>query len=151
MREQCEDARLSCGSLSPIVTGGRLHPQYPKHCKILVAELHKKKMRSYSHSFTDFNQLTSSPCLTSPWARPRAVVSSKLTLLLASLTTSVLGLGAGLAIGFLGIQIGLPLALLGIVMIGSVILISVRIFTKWPPHRPGYQRITGYDFSVSQV
>ena len=120
----------------------------PKHCKVLVSDrLNNTKIRSYS--YTDLNQLISTTQVSlGPPNTPR---SSRLTLLLASLTTAVLGLAAGLAIGLLGPEIGLPLALLGITMIGAVILISFKVFTKL--HRPGYQRVSGYDFShnVRQV
>ena len=122
-----QEARLSCGSLSPI-------PMVrTKQCRILVTNSENNNI-----SYTDLDQLISRSQTTSPqtinWLRP-------LTLVLASISTAVLGLSVGLCIGFMGIDIGLPLALLGLGMILSVIFLSVWLYRKWS--RQEYQTIPG--------
>ena len=122
-----QEARLSCGSLSPI-------PMVrTKQCRILVTNSENNNI-----SYTDLDQLISRRQTISPqtinWLRP-------LTLVLASISTAVLGLSVGLCIGFMGIDIGLPLALLGLGLILSVIFLSVWLYRKWS--RQEYQTIPG--------
>ena len=132
------EARLSCGSLSPI-------PQVrTKQCRVVVVT---DTENNNNISYTDLdqlicrNQVASSP---QPLSRARP-----LTLVLASFTTAVLGLSVGLCIGFSAIEIGLPLALLGVGVILSGIFMSFRLYRKWS--RQGYQTIPGQHFSPSQL
>ena len=123
-----QEARLSCGSLSPIAL------VRTKQCRLVVTNTENNNI-----SYTDLdqlicrNQMSSSP-------QPQTVSRTRpLSLVLASLTTAVLGLSAGLCIGFIGIEIGLPLALIGVGVILSVIFMSFRLYRKWS--RQGYQTI----------
>ena len=130
-----QEARLSCGSLSPI-------PMVrTKQCRILVTNTENNNI-----SYTDLDQLISRSQTASPQTMSRL---RPLTLVLASISTAVLGLSVGLCIGFMGIDIGLPLALLGLGMILSVIFLSVRLHRKWS--RQEYQTIPGNEFSASQL
>ena len=102
-------------------------------------------------SYTDLDQLICrNQMASSPQTMSRAL---PLILVLASVTTAVLGLSVGLCIGFIGIEIGLPLALLGLGMILSVIFMSFRLYRKWSRQGDGegYQTIPGYEFSASQL
>ena len=134
-----QEARLSCGSLSPI------HLVRTKQCpRVLVTHTENNNNISY----TDLDQLI---CRNQMSSSPQSTVSRALprTLVLASITTAVLGLSAGLCIGFIGIEIGLPLALLGVGLSLSVIFMSLRLYRKWS--RQGYQTIPGEEFSPSQL
>ena len=129
------EARLSCGSLSPIPI-----VRTKQHCRILVTNTENNNI---SYSYTDLDQLI---CRNQMTSSPQPTVSTvsralPLTLVLASLTTAVLGLSVGLCIGFTGIEIGLPLALLGVGVILSVIFMSFRLYRKWS--RQGYHTIPG--------
>ena len=125
-----QEARLSCGSLSPIPL------VRTKQCpRVLVTNTENNNNISYTDldQLICRNQMSSSP-------QPQTVSRTRpLSLVLASLTTAVLGLSAGLCIGFIGIEIGLPLALIGVGVILSVIFMSFRLYRKWS--RQGYQTI----------
>ena len=149
MRDLRGPARLSCGSLSPITA----QPCYPPRSKCPLSEQSKVLWDSQSNNqlaaYTDFNQLISSGQASS--SREEGLTSQRLALVLATLSTALLGLSAGLAIGLLGVEIGLPLAVLGMAVTASVSLIAFKILAQWTAQRGrgGYQRLSGYNVSPS--
>ena len=139
--EDHQEARLSCGSLSPIPL------MRTKQCRILVS---KTENNQTSYSYTDLDKLicTNRNQPARPETASRAL---PLSLVVASVTTAVfiLGLSAGLAIGLIGIEIGLPLALLGMGVILSLMFMSFWLYRKCS--RRGYQTIPGHEYHSSQL